>query len=82
MFKVCVKFRNGEKFVKEYDNFKFAYAVYCELTEFGDYVRADMYEDGERLDLDEYAESFEDEVAGEYSECGYDPYCGCYTYDC
>ena len=83
MFKVCVKFANGEKFVKEYADFETAYAVYNELTEFGGYRKAEIREDGEWIDLDEYAE---DESAGEYddgyAECGFDPYCGCYTYDC
>lgn len=82
MFKVCVKFANGEKFVKEYADFDTAYAVYNELTEFGGYRKAEIREDGEWIDFDEYVEDYEDEIAGDYSECGFDPYCGCYTYDC
>lgn len=29
-----------------------------------------------------FDEDFEDEVFDDYDECGYDPYMGCYSFDC
>ena len=82
MFSVNVLFSNGEKFHNNYEDFDTALGVYNELTEFDGYRKAEIREDGEWIDLDEYFEDYCDDYAGDYDECGFDPYCGCYTYDC
>lgn len=82
MFTVAVRFSNGERFHKAYADLDTAVAVYNELTEFGGVRNAEIYdEDGDRVDFDELDECEECECDA-YSEYGYDPYCGCYTYDC
>lgn len=88
MFSVNVLFSNGEKFHNDYEDFDTALGVYNELTEFGEYRKAEIREDGEWIDLDEYfedeayIENLEWERINNCEECGFDPYCGCYTYDC
>ena len=41
--------------------------------------RANVLEDGFDVTPDEYEEY---ECDYSYDECGFDPYCGCYTGDC
>ena len=84
MYKVVVKFINGEVVRRECTDLSSAIALYNELTEFVDLVRnsAIFDEDGERVDLDDLEDEDEGEYDDPYAEVGYDPYGGCYSYDC
>lgn len=84
MYKVVVKFINGEIFRRECADLSTAIALYNELTECADLVRksAMFDEDGERVDLDDLEDEDEGEYDDPYTEVGYDPYGGCYSYDC
>lgn len=77
MYTVAIRFSDGERFHKAYADLDTAVAVYNEMTEFGGVCNAEIYdEDGDRVDFDEPDE------CDVYDECGYDPYMGCYSYDC
>ena len=84
MYTVAIRFTDGERFHREVADLSTAIALYNEMTEFADLVRnsAIYDEDGDLVDLED-----EDEEEGEYAydlydEVGYDPYGGCYSYDC
>lgn len=37
---------------------------------------------GETGEILESSESYDEDYEPDYDECGFDPYAGCYTYDC
>ena len=74
------------RMVAEVSGMDFSYEVYAKASELaemlGECAHLVSGETGEIIassdDFDDYDRDYEPD----YSECGFDPYAGCYTYDC
>ena len=83
IFRVNARFRDRvDHFDRE--DFDGALALALELLDQGARRVNFIGEDGWVYDPEDYLEDddCEDYECDSYSECGFDPYCGCYTGDC
>jgi len=80
-FEVFVR-GNGEAVTEGYDTEAQALEGFnkaCDLIDEGTYEYAELIIDGQTV---EWAEQEPEDYDDDYDECGFDPYAGCYTYDC
>lgn len=72
------------RMIAEVSGCEVAYEVYRKAVELADITGEIAYlADGETGEIIAYSDEFyNDELESDYDECGFDPYEGCYTYDC
>lgn len=74
------------RMVAEVEGNEFAWEVYrktCELAEMlGQIANLVDGETGEVIESSDDWDDYDEDYEPDYDECGFDPYAGCYTYDC
>lgn len=74
------------RMVAEVEGNEFAWEVYhktCELAEMlGQIANLVDGETGEVIESSDDWDDYDENYEPDYDECGFDPYAGCYTYDC
>lgn len=74
------------RMVAEVEGVDFAWEVYhktCELAEMlGQITHLVSGETGEIIESSDDWDDYDKDYEPDYDECGFDPYEGCYTYDC
>lgn len=71
------------RMVAEVSGTEFAYEVYAKASELAEMLGECAHlVSGETGEILESSDEFDEEYEPDYDECGFDPYAGCYTYDC
>lgn len=74
------------RMVAEVENTESAYEVYrktCELADLlGEIAHLVDGSTGEVIESSDDWDDYDEDYEPDYDECGFDPYEGCYTYDC
>lgn len=75
----CIYIENHK--IAETDEVDFAWEIYRKTCELGDLLSNIVsLVDGQTQEV--IASSDDEDYEPDYDECGFDPYEGCYTYDC
>lgn len=74
------------RMVAEVSGVEFAYQVYVKATELAEMIgeTANLVdgETGEVIASSDDWDDYDGDYEPDYNECGFDPYAGCYTFDC
>ena len=74
------------RMVAEVEGYEFAWEVYRKTSELADMLGEIAHlvdgETGEILESSDDWDDYDEDYEPDYDECGFDPYEGCYTYDC
>ena len=74
------------RMVAEVEGNEFAWEAYRKTSELADMLGEIAHlvdgETGEILESSDDWDDYDEDYEPDYDECGFDPYEGCYTYDC
>ena len=74
------------RLVAEVEGIDFAWEVYHKTSELAEMLGQLAHlvdgETGEVIQSSDDWDDYDEDYEPDYDECGFDPYAGCYTYDC
>lgn len=74
------------RMIGEVSGMDFAYEVYTKAAELGEMIGDTAHlvsgETGEIIASSDDYDDYDRDYEPDYDECGFDPYAGCYTWDC